>query len=191
MKAKSIENKPVANQKLSKTHLLKEYAGEVLFFFFQVFSFTFNFEVQHPHRTIYQVMCSFVYTTRLASRTRFYPSHSELLYRYTVQDHAPEYRNVPREGAGDVPIFWRMILYCIFQVFSFTFNFEFQHPHRTIYQVMCSFVYTTRLASRTRFYPSHSELLYRYTVVQDHAPEYRNVPRTLVQIVLSRMPWRR
>ena len=42
------------------------------FFFFQVFSFTFNFEVQHPHRTIYQVMCSFVYTTRLASRTRFY-----------------------------------------------------------------------------------------------------------------------
>ena len=42
------------------------------FFFFQVFSFTFNFEVQHPHRTIYQVMCSFVYNTRLASRTRFY-----------------------------------------------------------------------------------------------------------------------
>lgn len=29
LKAKSIENKPVANQKLSKTHLLKEYAGEV------------------------------------------------------------------------------------------------------------------------------------------------------------------
>ena len=141
MKAKIIENKPVANQKLSKTHLLKEYAGEVLFFFFSKY-------------------------TTLASRTRFYPSHSELLYRYTVQDHAPEYRNA-------LPLI-----------------FEFQHPHRTIYQVMCSFVYTTRLASRTRFYPSHSELLYRYTV-QDHAPEYRNVPRTLVQIVLSRMPWRR
>ncbi|CAN0246722.1 unnamed protein product [Pylaiella littoralis] len=29
LKAKSIQNKPVANQKLSKTHLLKEYAGEV------------------------------------------------------------------------------------------------------------------------------------------------------------------
>lgn len=29
MKAKSIENKPVANQKLSKVHLLREYAGEV------------------------------------------------------------------------------------------------------------------------------------------------------------------
>ena len=37
MKAKIIENKPVANQKLSKTHLLKEYAGEVLFFFFSKF----------------------------------------------------------------------------------------------------------------------------------------------------------
>lgn len=31
LKAKSIQNKPVANQKLSKTHLLKEYAGEVGF----------------------------------------------------------------------------------------------------------------------------------------------------------------
>ncbi|CAN0430252.1 unnamed protein product, partial [Laminaria digitata] len=29
LKAKNIQNKPVANQKLSKTHLLKEYAGEV------------------------------------------------------------------------------------------------------------------------------------------------------------------
>lgn len=30
LKAKSIQNKPVANQRLSKTHLLKEYAGEVI-----------------------------------------------------------------------------------------------------------------------------------------------------------------
>ena len=112
--------------------------------------------------------------------------------RHEGQEHREQAGGEP-EAQQDAPaqgVRRRGTFFFFFQVFGFTFNFEAQHPHRTIYQVMCSFVYTTRLASRTRFYPSHPELLYRYTV-QDHAPEYRNVPRTLVQIVLSRMPWRR